>query len=331
MKNNFFKNSIFVFKKAIFILSICAVSVSCTKSDGEDTTSAVDNAPSTIASQVSKNSSFSTLNVALVKSNLTTTLEGTGPFTVFAPTDDAFAASGIDATLLNSLTSDQVKTILLYHTVSSKIMSMDVPAGPNVKVVSAGGDSIFVTKNSTGVFVNGIKVKTPDITASNGVIHTISNVLMPPSGNIVQIASADTSFSFLVAAVVKASSGSNNVASLLSSGIFTIFAPTNNAFRAAGFKSAEEVSAVDADVLSKILKYHVVEGRIFTSDFTSSNSSNNSIQPFTLSDSRITITISSNGTPNIKGNLNLTSANLLRSNIMARNGIIHIVDQVLLD
>ena len=331
MKKNILKKATFVFKQASILLMVCIIAASCTKSEEDDNNNTTTTTTGSISSQVTKNTSFSTLNLALVKANLTSTLDGAGPFTVFAPTDDAFAASGIDAALLNSLTADQVKSILLYHTIGSKIMSTDVPVGPNAKVITAGGDSIFVTKNSNGVFVNGIKVKTPDIPASNGVIHTISNVLMPPSGNIVQIASGDTSFSFLVAAVVKASSGSTNIASILSSGMFTIFAPTNNAFRAAGFKSPDDVSAVSADVLAQILKYHVVEGRIFSSDFTSNNVNNSTIQPLTLTGTKLTITIFSNGTINIKGNQNLSTSNFLRSNIMATNGVIHVVDQVLLD
>ena len=80
-----------------------------------------------------------------------------------------------------------------------------------------------------------------------------------------------------------------------------------------------------------ILKYHVVFGRIFSSDFSVTNLSNNSIKPFTLTGSQLTISISSNGAANIKGNQNLTTANLIKSNIMATNGVVHVVDQVLLD
>src|SRR5205085_170457 len=115
-----------------------------------------------------------------------------------------------------------------------------VPAGPNAKVVTAGGDSVFVTRNASGVYINGVKVVTPDIAASNGVIHVIEKVLMPPAGNLVQVASADTTFSYLVAAVVRASTGTTNVAAALSANsILTVFAPTNNAFRKAGFATID--------------------------------------------------------------------------------------------
>jgi uncharacterized surface protein with fasciclin (FAS1) repeats len=169
----------------------------------------------TITSQVSTSASLTLLKSAVVKAGLASTLDGAGPYTVFAPTDDAFIASGITSSVINSLSADKLKSILLYHVLASKILSTGVPAGPNAKVVTASGDSFFVTNNLNGVFVNGLKVTTADLPASNGVIHTLGKVLMPPAGNIVDVAAADTTFSFLVAAVLRASKGSTNVAAVL--------------------------------------------------------------------------------------------------------------------
>ncbi len=167
------------------------------------------------------------------------------------------------------------------------------------KVVTAGGDSVFVTKNASGVFVNGINVVTADKPASNGVIHTISKVLLPPAGNIVEVASADTTFSFLVAAVVKARTGSTNVAAILSGGsILTLFAPTKNAFRAAGFATIDAVIAADANTLKGILTYHVIPGRIFSYDLT------NAAQPTTANGGKVTIALSGSGAT-VKGNTTL--------------------------
>ena len=107
--------------------------------------------------------------------------------------------------MLNSLTAADVQKILLYHTFSSKITAADVPAGPNAKVITAGGDSVFVTKNVSGVFINGIKVTQADISADNGVIHRIGRVLNPPSGNVVQTAQASVgALDSLVKAIVRA-------------------------------------------------------------------------------------------------------------------------------
>ena len=149
---------------AVLFLSLV---VACKK----DTKTATPSADNTITGIVSSNASFSLLKSPVVKAGLATTLSGTGPFTVFAPSDTAFAGSGINAATIASLSTDQLKTILLYHTIPAKILAADVPAGPNAKVITAGGDSVFVTKNGNGVFVNGIPVTQADIMASNGVIH----------------------------------------------------------------------------------------------------------------------------------------------------------------
>ena len=290
---------------------------SCSKDDSPTPAS------TTITAQVSAGSDFTLLKSAVVKANLAATLDGTGPFTVFAPTDDAFAASGISSSVINSLSADQLKTILLYHTLGSKVMAADVPAGPNAKVITAGGDSVFVTKNANGVFVNGVNVVTADIAASNGVIHTMSRVLIPPVGNLVATASADTTFSLLVAAVVRASTGATNVAAVLSgTAPLTVFAPTNNAFRAAGFPDAAAINAADPNTLASILTYHVVPGRVFSSDLT------NGASVTTASGGNVTIALGSGAS--VKGSSNTTASNITSTNIMATNGVIHVIDRVLL-
>ena len=162
----------------------------------------------TITDIVVASDNFSTLETAVLKAELQSTLSGPGPFTVFAPDNDAFAASGITTASINGLTKQQVSSILLYHTLGSKVLAANVPAGPNEKVVTAGGDSIFVTSNASGVFVNGIKVEQADIIASNGVIHRIGRVLMPPVGNLVATAQAPGSgLDSLVKAVLRATNG----------------------------------------------------------------------------------------------------------------------------
>jgi uncharacterized surface protein with fasciclin (FAS1) repeats len=91
------------------------------------------------------------------------------------------------------------------------------------------------------------------------VLHTISKVLVSPVGNLVEAILADTTLSYLAAAVVRASQGNVNVAALLSSGgVFTVFAPTNQAFRNAGFATVNDINAADPNVLSSILTYHVL-------------------------------------------------------------------------
>jgi uncharacterized surface protein with fasciclin (FAS1) repeats len=309
---------------AFAIFLITASTLTACKKDEADEPNMPSPSSTTITSQVSASSSFTLLKAAVVKADLATTLDGAGPFTVFAPTDDAFIASGITSSVISSLPADKLKSILLYHVVASKILAAGVPAGPNAKVVSASGDSFFVTNNLNGVFVNGLKVTTADLLASNGVIHTLGKVLMPPSGNIVEVAAADTTFSYLVAAVLRASTGSTNVAAVLSGNSpLTVFAPTNNAFRAAGFANIAAINAVDPNTLTTILTYHVLAGRVFSSDLV------NAAQAATVNGGKVIVSLSANSAA-VKGNSNPSASNIAAANIMASNGVIHVIDQVLL-
>lgn len=307
----------FLHKTALFCAAVLVFSLSACKKDNNIKTD------TTINGIVSTTPDFSTLNAAVMKAGLSTILSGTGPFTVFAPNNAAFTSSGITTSVLGSLTADQAKNILLYHTIAAKIMAAQVPAGPNAPVVAANGDTLYVTNQASGVFVNGIKVTTADVAASNGIIHVIGNVLMPPSGNIVQMAQADTSLSYLVAAVLRASQGSTNVAQVLSGkGPFTVFAPTNNAFRSAGFTTIASIQAADPNVLASILTYHVIGSRVFSSDLTEG------AQVSTLNGESVTIGLTSGAT--VKGMKNGTPSNIVATNIVATNGVIHVIDQVLL-
>ncbi len=278
---------------------------------------------STITDVVSSNSDFSILKAAVVKAGLATTLSGTGPFTVFAPNDTAFMASGITMNTVNTLSADTLKKILLYHTIASSIKSTEVPAGPNAPISTVSGAQAYVTRNSNGVFINGISVVKADVAASNGVIHVIGRVLLPPAGNIVQIAQSDTIFSYLVAAVLRASQGSTNVAQVLSgNGPFTVFAPVNNAFRNAGFATINDINNADPNMLASILTYHVIAGRIFSSDLSDGT------QAATVNGGKLTIGLTAGAT--VKGNNNNSPSNIIVTNIVATNGVIHVIDKVLL-
>ena len=305
----------------LFTLPLFLFFVTFSSCKKDDSTSAEN---STIAAKVNANADLSLLESAIVKANLGNTLSGTGPFTVFAPTDQAFEETGISASTINSLSAEQLENILLYHVITSEIPAASVPVGPNAKVVTASGDSVFVTKNSYGVFVNGVKVSQADIDASNGVIHLIAQVLLPPLGNLVEVAQSYDEFSLLVAAVVRASTGSTNVAQILSSGgIFTVFAPTNQAFIDAGFADVSAINAADPDLLASILTYHVIPGRIFSSDLT------NGATPATANGGTVTIELSPS-TATVMGAGNAVASNIIGANIMAENGVVHVIDKVLL-
>lgn len=282
----------------------------------------------TITDVVVAGSNFTTLESAVIKADLQTTLSGTGPFTVFAPDDAAFTASGITSAVLNSLTVTQVKNILLYHTIGSKILAADVPAGPNAKVITAGGDSVFVTKNATGVYINGIKVNTADVAADNGVIHVIGKVLIPPAGNIVETAVA-SGLDSLVKAVTRATTapgGDPTLTGTLGSARLTVFAPTNAAFTqlltALGLARIDDIPVA---TLLAVLRYHVVSGRAFSSDL-----SNGNLAMLAGGNTTINLSNGTGGGPTITGNGNGSNkSNIIATNIVCRNGVVHLIDRVL--
>lgn len=303
-----------------------ALPVFLTSCDKDEDTPVVTN---TVTDVVVKNDNFSTLEAAVIRANLQTTLSGTGPFTVFAPDNAAFAASGITTSVLNTLTPSQVQSILLYHTIGAKILAADVPAGPNAKVVTAGGDSVFVTKNASGVYINGIKVNTADVGADNGVIHVIGRVLNPPAGNIVETAVA-SGLDSLVKAVLRATNapgGDPTLANTLSTAKLTVFAPTNAAFtQLLGALSLTDINQIPVSTLLAVLRYHVVGGRAFSSDLA-----NGSLTMLAGGNTTINLTNGVGGAPSILGNGNGGSISTITgTNIMCRNGVVHLINRVLL-
>ncbi|WP_341838103.1 fasciclin domain-containing protein [Chitinophaga pollutisoli] len=310
-----------IFRKTGMICTVAAAILfsACDKNDDKDGMPA-----NTITTVVVTDANFSLLESALIHAGLTDALSGTGPFTVFAPDNAAFAAAGLETEAkIKAVPAETLKKILLYHVVPQKISSSQIATASNVAVKTANDLTIYVTKNGNGVFVNGIPVKKADVSASNGVIHVINSVLMPPAGNIVETAAANPNFSLLVAAVTRASQGSTNVAQVLSGeGPLTVFAPTNQAFINAGFANAAAIQAADPAVLTSILTYHVVPGRIFSSDLSEG------AKPATANGGTVTITLA--GGARVKGNGNTTASVISPANLLTTNGVIHVIDHVLL-
>jgi uncharacterized surface protein with fasciclin (FAS1) repeats len=313
----------------IRMLAVAAVTlfaVACNKDDDDDIDG---NENTTITNLVVDADAFSTLETAVVKANLQTTLSSAGPYTVFAPDNNAFAASGVTADVLNTLSADQIETILLYHTLSGEVMAANAPAGPNAKVTTASGDSVFVTRNATGVYINGVKVEQADIDASNGVIHRIGRVLMPPAGTIVETAAAAGSgFDSLVKAATRAGSASGDpmLLATLNSATLTVFAPTNAAFtQLLSDLSLTDINQIPVNTLLAVLRYHVVPGRVFSSDLA------NGTVPTMGGTATINLTDGTAGGPTVTGTGNGSNkSNIVTANVMARNGVIHVIDRVLL-
>jgi len=310
-----------LFKKSTLILAAASTLLfsACSKDDDDEMMGS-----QTITQVVMNNNDFSLLETALVQAGLTGVLEGNGPFTVFAPNNAAFAAAGLDTEAkIKAVPVETLKKILLYHVVGQRVPASAIANASNSPVKTAADMDIFVTKNSSGVFVNGAAVTQADVMASNGVIHVINTVLMPATGNIVAVAQANPNFSFLVAAVLRASQGSTNVAQVLSgTGPLTVFAPTNQAFMNAGFASVAAIQAADPAVLTSILTYHVIGARVFSSDLVEGS------KPATVNGATVGITLA--GGAKVKGNKNSTASVISPANMVTTNGVIHVIDQVLM-
>lgn len=258
--------------------------------------------------------SFKTLAAALQAGDLVTALQGEGPFTVFAPTDEAFAKlpKATLADLLKPENKKQLAGILTYHVVSG-----NVPAAKVVGLTGAttlNGQRIDITTKGGKVQVDSANVVKTDIQCSNGVIHVIDSVLLPASDNIPATAAKAGKFNTLIAAVKAA-----GLAETLSgAGPFTVFAPTDEAF--------EKLPAGTVDTLLKpenraklvaVLKYHVVAGRVYSTEALAAG------EAATLEGNPIQISKGDRGAK-------VNEAKLLGTDIDSSNGVIHVIDSVLL-
>ncbi len=259
---------------------------------------------------------FTTLTKLLTDNGLVSTLKGTGPFTIFAPTNDAFAK--IDA---SKLTKDELVNVLKTHVISgSKILAADVKSG----VAKGLGSEIYLSKNSTGVFINGnVKVTTADVPGSNGVIHVIDNVIVPPSKNLVQIAQGDANFSELVSLVLGADASVLSALSSASASGLTVFAPTNAAFTELYKTTPKATLLANKTLLTNVLLYHVVPSRVFSTDLP------NVSGEVGTANAAAKLTFDLMGGAKVKGKTSGNS-NITGVNILATNGVIHVIDKVLL-
>lgn len=280
--------------------------------------------PKSITDIVVERSDFSILEAAVTRAGLASALSN-GTLTVFAPNDAAFIAYGIpDVAAVNTIPEATLKSILEYHVLNSTVEASDIATADNQATATLGGQNSYITKNAAGVSINGAMVTTPDVDASNGVIHVIDRVLTPPSMSLLEIARGSDNLTYLVAAVTRASSGSTTVLDALSSttNAFTVFAPTNQAFIDAGFATEADVSAADPATLTSILLYHVVPGRVFSTNLTSGDVTTAATTPLSID---LTNGVKLTGTGNGTNAATVTSANRL-----ATNGVVHIIDRVLL-
>ena len=292
---------------------------------------------------------FTTLVELVEAAGLAETLQGEGPFTVFAPTDAAFAA--VPADVLEALAADPeaLQSVLLYHVVPGRLVAALISDGK--EVATAEGSNVLFSFADGVKKVNGATIVAKDIQASNGVIHVIDSVILPPAiaaalgiaeaapaeaataeegaaaeatptqeaesavelADIVDTAVAAGSFNTLTAAVQAA----GLVDALKGDGPFTVFAPTDEAFAALPAETVDALLADPTGDLTQILLYHVVPGKVMAADLS------DGLEVDTLQGAPVLFTLSDAGAK-------INDANIIATDIEASNGVIHVIDSVIL-
>jgi uncharacterized surface protein with fasciclin (FAS1) repeats len=258
---------------------------------------------------------FTTLASLLTKAGLVDTLSTGGPFTVFAPTDAAFAK--VPKATLDALAKspDKLKSVLLYHVVPGRVTAADVVKLSSAKTLEGRSLSIKVADGS--VYVDNARVTTPDVMASNGVIHVIDSVLIPksvaaPQKNVVKTAVAAGQFKTLASLLTKA----GLAGTLQGKGPFTVFAPSDAAFAKVP-KATLAALAKNKAKLRAVLLYHVVKGKVTAAQAMKLHSAK------TLNGKSVSIRVKG-------GKLLVGGATVVKANVSASNGVIHVINKVLI-
>ena len=261
----------------------------------------------TVVDNAIKRFDFNTLVNAVVDAELAEALQAEGPFTVFAPTDDAFAA--LPEGLLASLSMDDLQEILLYHVIGADIKSGDLEEQQAPDALSE--EALYVTANG-GVTVNGSSnVVAADVDAANGTIHAIDQVLLPNRfKNVVEIAQKNFDLTTLVNLVVEA----ELAGTLSGDGPFTIFAPLNSAFD----EISDTLEGLTDEEVAGVLTYHVVPDLIKSGDIPAGTT-----EIATVNGAEITIV-------NEEGTVTVNGENVITVDLEGTNGVIHLIDAVLI-
>ena len=265
----------------------------------------------TVVDIIVNSTAHDTLEAAVIAAQLDDDLAAAGPFTVFAPTDDAFAAlpAGTIETLLQNPTGD-LANILLHHVVSGNVGSGDL--SDNQVVETLFGKNVIVTVNADGVFINNAKVTMADIPADNGVVHVIDAVLLP-TNTVVDVVLESEAHATLEAAILAAELDDD----LSGEGPFTLFAPTDAAFGLLPDGTVEALLQDPTGDLANILLHHVVAGSVASGDL----SDNQVVE--TLLGKNVIVNITADG-------VFINNAKVSMADVPADNGIVHIIDAVLL-
>ncbi len=258
---------------------------------------------------------FHTLVAAVKAAGLADTLSGKGPFTVFAPTDEAFAKLGKDtiADLLKPENKAKLTAILTYHVVGENVPASKVVTSKSLKTLQGQSAGIVVMDGK--VSIDGANVVKTDIVGKNGVIHVIDSVILPKP-NLVETAQKAGSFNTLLAAATAAGLADT----LANGGPFTVFAPTDEAFAKLGKDTIDSLLKPENKAkLVAILKHHVVAGDVRAETAITLD------QATTIGGTKLALSFDK-----AKKTLSVGGAKVVAADVVAGNGVIHVVDAVIL-
>ncbi len=310
-----------IIKHAVFVSALCAVALvahtpahagDCGSSSYGKSSKTAYAQPDIVDTAVQAGT-FNTLVTALQRAGLDGTLRGSGPFTVFAPSDQAFAKlpPGTVESLLMPRNRAMLQAVLSYHVVPGRLSATDV--GRQSGAITANGQRVDFQARGQRISVDSARVVQADIAADNGVIHVIDRVLMPAGVDLVDTARQAGTFNTLLNAL----SAAELEQVLRGEGPFTVFAPTDKAFSRLGQDAiAGLLAPQNRDQLVAVLSNHVVSGRVYADAAVAAGAAH------TLAGNGLRFAVQ-------EGRLRVNGARIVSTDLDAQNGVIHVVDRVL--
>ena len=309
VSNPGYQNSEIIFMRVSILLSLLTASAvtfalaGCSNDD--------DNGAN--VTQTADSRGYTSLVSAIGTAGLTDTLAGPGPFTVFAPSNTAFSAV---SSLTATFTPAQLSSVLTYHVLSGRVDStaaLAAAASPG-EATTVNGAKVYLDVVGGSLYVNQAKAGPLDVIANNGLIHGLDAVITPPASVYATLSTYGlTSLKGAIdtAGLTTALSGTGN---------FTVFAPTNAAFSAV----ASTTSGLNATQLGNVLKYHVLTSIVKASSaITVAGSTSNQVSTLLGGSDKITLTVPA-------GVLKANAAKITIFNIRCTNGVVHVIDAVLI-
>ena len=329
MKQNTLRSGILFLPAILWVCSLLLAFTGCKPEKTEITTP-----ETTVVSVAMGSADYSLLTAAIKRANLTDALSSYVPVTVFAPNNAAFQAAGFDEAKINATEPAALAAILQYHIFSGRreAASFSSAANSSSQVTTTNAKDFYISVKN-GVLINGTaigssaKVTGNALRATNGIIHPIDKVLLPPTKDITSEVLGNANFSLLRAALAR----EGTLGNVLKEGRYTLLAPNNAAFQAIGLGTEAAINSFDINTLRSILKYHVVErGRVFFSPDLANQTVKTALVVKQGDEDvvRTVTTLTTGGAKVTDGRGN--TASFTAVDLLTTNGVIHTIDKVLL-